>query len=93
MKQKLQDEMFEAMLRSAFQDHREEEELPTEEELRARGVEPHQFSPEFERKMEKLTKEMRRKERRNGQSKWFQRTAAVFAALILGIKQLFDLDE
>ena len=93
MKQELQDEMFEAMLRSAFQDHREEEELLTEEELRAMGVEPHSFSPAFEQKMKKLTKEMRRKERRNGQSKWFQYTAAVFAALIFGIKQLLDIDE
>lgn len=54
MKKELQDEMFEAMLRSALRDHREEE-LLTEEKLRAQGEE-HQFSPEFERKMEKLIK-------------------------------------
>lgn len=81
MKKELQDEMFEAMLRSALRDHREEE-LLTEEKLRAQGEE-HQFSPEFERKMEKLIKKMRRKERRKSHQKRFHHVAAVFVAVIL----------
>ena len=83
MKQELQDEMFEAMLRSAFRDHCEEEELPTEEELRAMGVEPHRFSPEFEKKMEKLIKKMRRKEWREKHRRGIRQLAAMLAVVFL----------
>lgn len=83
MKQGLKNEMFEAMLRSAFQEHREEEALPTEKELQDMGVEPHQFSPEFERKMEKFLRKAQRKERRLSHQKRFHHVAAVFVAVIL----------
>lgn len=83
MKQKLQDEMFEAMLRNAFQDHHEEETLSPEEELRVMGVEPHQFSPEFERKMEKLIRKARRKEWREKHRKGIRQLAAMVAVVFL----------
>lgn len=83
MKQKLQDEMFEAMLRNAFQDHHEEETLSPEEELRVMGVEPHQFSPEFERKMEKLIRKARRKEWREKHRKGIRQLAAIVAVVFL----------
>lgn len=83
MKQKLQDEMFEAMLRNAFQDHHEEETLSPEEELRVMGVKPHQFSPEFERKMEKLIRKARRKEWREKHRKGIRQLAAMLAVVFL----------
>lgn len=82
MKQNLQDEMFEVMLRNAFQDHREED-LLTEEELRAQGVEPHQFSPEFERKTEKLIKRTGRKQWRETHRKGLRHLAAMLAVVFL----------
>lgn len=92
MKQKLQDEMFEAMLRSALRDHREEA-LLTEEELRAQGMELHRFSPEFEQKMEKLIRKASKKERRMQRGKRGWRIAAMFTTVWVGIKNLFDWDD
>lgn len=82
MKQKLQEEMFEAMLRNALQDHREED-LLTEQELHASGVSPHQFSPEFERKMEKQIRTVRRKEWREKHRKSTRQLVAMLAVVIL----------
>ena len=84
MKQELKNEMFEAMLRSAFQDHAKtaEPELETREELQAQGVELHSFSPEFEGKMKKLIKKTKRKAWWSDHRKRVQRTAAMFAVLI-----------
>lgn len=92
MTQKLQDEMFEAMLRCALQDHREEA-LLTEEELRAQGAELHQFSPQFEQKMEKLIRTTSKKEQRKQRGKRGWRIAAMFTTVWVGLKNLFDLDD
>lgn len=85
MKKELKEEMFDAMLRSAFHDHAAtmEPELETEAELRAQGIEPHVFSTEFEREMKKLVKKTQRKTWRTGHRKGFQRAAAMFALVIL----------
>ena len=84
MKQELKNEMFDAMLRSAFQDYAKaaKPELETREELRARGVELHAFSPEFEGKMKKLIRKTKRKAWWRDHRKRIQHTAAMFVALI-----------
>lgn len=79
-------------LRSALQNCPEEEELLTEEEMRARGIEPHSFSPDFEKKMNKLLKTQRRKEwlRKHGKEGGL---AAAIALLLLGeTPDIDDLD-
>lgn len=51
----------EAVLRDALRACPEED-LLTEGELRKQGIEPHRFSPEFEKKMKALIRQQRRKE-------------------------------
>ncbi len=76
--------MFETMLRNAFQDHHEEDPLFPEETLREKGVELHQFSPAFERKMEKLLRKARRKEWRAKHRKGLRQLAAMVVLVFLG---------
>lgn len=85
MKQNLQNEMFDAMLRSAFQERRQQgdRELLTEQELREQDIEPQQFSPAFERKMKKLIKKVGRREWRRTHRKTMQHVAALFAVVFL----------
>lgn len=85
MKQNLQNDMFDAMLRSAFQERRQQgdRELLTEQELREQDIEPQQFSPAFERKMRKLIKKVERREWRRMHRKTMQCAAALFAVMIL----------
>lgn len=85
MKQELKNEMFETMLRGAFQDYAKTAapELETREELQARGVELHSFSPEFEGKMKKLIRKTKRRAWWSDHRKRIQHTAAAFVVLIV----------
>lgn len=77
MKKELQEELFESMLRSAFQEKVNAQELE--------DVPPHKFSPEFERKMQRLVRRTERRTWRQTHRKTLQRVAAMFAlAVVLG---------
>lgn len=94
MKKELKEEMFDAMLRSAFHDHAAtmEPELETEAELRARGAEIPVFSQEFEQKMGKLLKKDRRKTWWNAhKDRGIWKIAALFAMVVLS-KGADDID-
>ena len=92
MKQNRNEDQFDAMLRSAFHDHAKtmERELETQEELQAQGIAPHQFSPEFERKMKLLTKKTKGNVWRGPKSKWGQYIAAAVAVVMVGIERIID---
>lgn len=70
-----------------------EDSLKTEEELRASGIEPHTFSLEFERKMEKLLRQQRRAAWRIKYKKTIKRmvVSAALLVLIAGIT-IFSVD-
>lgn len=92
MNQNSKDKQRNELLRSALQNCPEEEELLTEEEMRARGIEPHSFSSEFEKKMKKMIRTQRRREwlRKYGKKGGM---AAAIALLLLGEKpDIDDLD-
>jgi len=79
MKRRTQEEMFDLMLRDAFR-----EDLQNDEpELSAREEPPVSFSPEFEGKMAKLIRKSRRAEWWQRNRGRVQRTAAMFAVVIM----------
>lgn len=79
MKRRTQEEMFDLMLRDAFR-----EDLQNDEpELLAKGGNPVSFSPEFERKMSTLIHKARRAEWWQRNRSRVQRTAAMFAVVIM----------
>ncbi len=75
MKKDLQDKLFDSMLRAAFQ-----EKVSTQE---PEDVPPHEFSPEFERKMQKLIRRMERQDWRQTHRRKLRRVAAMFALVIV----------
>lgn len=92
MKQERNEDQLDAILRSAFRDHAKtmERELETKEELQAQGMPPHQFSPDFERKMKRLARKTKGNLWRGPKSKWGQAIAAAGAAVVIGVERIID---